>query len=95
MQGLPDRHRAGPVATRQPIRARIRGSGAAGRRIEYSIAGGDSWTTLTTSAGPSPYNWDLTTVPNSTRCLVRVKITDNGAPALSQSDASNANFTIQ
>jgi hypothetical protein len=70
------------------------GYAAAGRTIDYSLDGGDSWITLTTSAGPSPYAWDLTTVPNSTRCLVRVRVTDDGAPALSQGDVSNAQFTI-
>ncbi len=71
------------------------GFGAASRRIEYSTDGGDSWTTLTTSAGPSPYSWDLTSVPNSSSCLVRVRVVDNGTPApLAQSDASNSTFTI-
>lgn len=70
------------------------GFNAASRTIEYSLDGGDSWTTLTTSAGPSPYNWDLTTVPNSTQCLVRVKVKDDGAPGLAQADRSNSTFTI-
>ena len=70
------------------------GYSAASRTIEYSIDGGDSWTVLTTSAGPSPYSWDLTTVPNSVRCLVRVRVTDNGVPGLSQGDVSNAQFTV-
>lgn len=66
----------------------------ASRTVEYSLDGGQSWTTLTTSAGPSPYVWNLTTVPNSSQALVRVTITDSGAPSLSESDASNAVFTI-
>ena len=70
------------------------GYSAAGRTIDYSLDGGDSWTVLTTSAGASPYAWDLSAVPNSTRCLVRVRVTDNGAPGLSQGDVSNAQFTI-
>ncbi|MEP7027495.1 MAG: S8 family serine peptidase [Candidatus Eisenbacteria bacterium] len=70
------------------------GYAAAARTIEYSLDGGDSWTLLTSAAGPSPYAWDLTTVPNSTRCLVRVRVTDNGAPGLAQGDVSNATFTI-
>ncbi|MGH7723869.1 MAG: S8 family serine peptidase [Candidatus Eiseniibacteriota bacterium] len=71
------------------------GFSAASRTIQYSTDGGDSWVTLTTSAGPSPYLWDLTTVPNSTTCLVRVRIVDDGTPApLAQSDQSNAMFTI-
>ena len=70
------------------------GYNAASRRVEYSLDAGDSWTTLTTSAGPSPYSWDLTTVPNSTRCLVRVRVDDDGAPSLGMADQSNAQFTI-
>jgi len=50
---------------------------------------------LTTSAGPSPYSWDLSSVPNSNRARVRVRVVDDGTPApLAQSDASNSNFTI-
>lgn len=71
------------------------GVNAASRTIDYTLDGGDSWTTLTTSAGPSPYNWDLTSVPNSNRVKVRVRVVDDGTPApLAQSDVSNANFTI-
>jgi hypothetical protein len=70
------------------------GFNALARTIDYSLDGGDSWTTLTTSAGPSPYSWDLAGVPNSTRCLVRVRVVDDGAPGLAQADASNNTFTI-
>jgi hypothetical protein len=71
------------------------GVNAASRTIDYTLDGGDSWTTLTTSAGPSPYNWDLTTVPNSNNCRVRVRVVDDGTPAaLAQADVSNASFTI-
>lgn len=71
------------------------GLSASARRVEYSIDAGDSWVVLTTSAGPSPYLWDLTTVPNSASCLVRVRVEDNGTPAtLAQGDASNSLFTI-
>lgn len=71
------------------------GVNADSRTIEYTLDGGDSWTTLTTSAGPSPYSWDLTSVPNTNRARVRVRVVDDGTPApLAQADASNADFTI-
>jgi len=80
-----------PISWSETIGA---GYSAASRTIEYSLDGGDSWTVLTTSAGASPYTWDLSAVPNSTRCLVRVRVTDNGAPGLSQGDVSNAQFAV-
>jgi hypothetical protein len=70
------------------------GSSIAARTIEYSLDGGASWTTITTNAGPSPYVWVLTNVPNSIQALVRVRVTDNGSPALSAADATDAVFTI-
>jgi hypothetical protein len=71
------------------------GYNAAQRTIEYSLDGGDSWITITTSAGASPYAWDLSLVPNSVKALVRVRVVDDGTPApLSMTDASNAVFTI-
>jgi len=70
------------------------GQSAASRTIEYSTDGGDSWTTITTGAGASPYNWDLTGVPNTTRARVRIQLVDDGAPSLRAADASAADFTI-
>ncbi len=67
---------------------------AATRRIYYSDNGGDSWTLITSSAGPSPYSWDISAIPNGIQYRVRVLLTDSGAPALSASDGSNANVTI-
>lgn len=64
------------------------------RTIQYSLDNGDSWVTLTTSAGASPYSWDLTSVPNSALARVRVLVSDDGAPTLSGSDRSAAAFTI-
>lgn len=66
------------------------GLSVASRTIEYSLDGGDSWTTLTTSAGPSPYAWDTSGLPNSNAVRVRVRIFDTGTPALGGTDASNA-----
>jgi hypothetical protein len=51
--------------------------------------------TLTASAGPSPYLWDLAPVPNTATALVRVRVTDDGAPAWSGFDVSDAVFAIQ
>jgi hypothetical protein len=71
------------------------GLNAAERRIEYSLDGGDSWNLITNAAGPSPYNWDVSGIANSVECLVRVRVLDDGTPApLSQTDASNALFSI-
>ncbi len=71
------------------------GVNAAERSIEYSLDGGDSWTLLTNAAGPSPYVWDLTALPNSNRGRVRVRVLDDGTPApLAQADVSVANFSI-
>lgn len=65
------------------------------RTIEYSPDGGSSWITVDAAAGPSPYLWDLTSVPNTTSARIRVRVTDNGTPTLSGFDASNANFSLQ
>lgn len=70
------------------------GRTVASRKIEYSTDGGDSWTTLTTSAGPSPYVWDTTPIANSPLVKVRIRITDDGAPAFSSTDESNATFQL-
>jgi hypothetical protein len=66
----------------------------ASRKLYYSGNGGDSWTLITAAAGPSPYSWDVSAIPNGITYKVRVVLADNGAPALSASDASNASFTI-
>jgi hypothetical protein len=70
------------------------GYAVASRRIYYSDNGGDSWTLITSSPGPSPYSWDISAIPNGIQYRVRVLLADDGAPALSASDGSNANFTI-
>lgn len=71
------------------------GTSVANRRIEFSLDGGSSWTVADPSVpGPNSYTWDVTSIPNSTRVRVRVVIADDGAPALSASDESDANFTI-
>ncbi len=71
------------------------GTNVAQRIVEYSLDGGLAWTVLSAAAGPSPYNWNLTTVPNTLTAKVRVRLTDDGDPALSGVDVSNATFKIQ
>ena len=66
------------------------GLAVSARTIEYSLDGGDSWITLTTSAGGSPYAWNTAGIPNSASLKVRVRITDDGTPALGGSDVSDA-----
>jgi hypothetical protein len=71
------------------------GYNAADRSIEYSLDGGDTWATIATGVGASPYVWNVGSVPNSVKALVRVRVVDDGTPApLSMQDVSNAVFTI-
>jgi hypothetical protein len=71
------------------------GTGVSARAIDYSVDGGQSWVTLTTSAGPSPYLWNLASAPNTATALVRVRVTDDGTPAFSGFDRSDAVFAIE
>jgi len=71
------------------------GRSVAQRVIDYSLDGGDSWTLLSNAPGTSPYAWDLTSVPNTTNGRVRVRIVDDGTPALNGMDGSDAAFSIQ
>lgn len=66
----------------------------ASRKLYYSSNSGDSWTLITASAPPSPFVWNITSIPNGAQYRVRVVISDNGSPALSAIDGSNANFSI-
>ena len=43
------------------------------------------------AAGPSPFVWNVTALPNGAQYRVRIVVNDNGAPALSASDASASN----
>jgi hypothetical protein len=63
-------------------------------KLEYSIDGGLSWTLITSSPGPSPYSWNVSGIPSTVLARVRATVTDDGVPALSGSDESNANFTL-
>ncbi len=71
------------------------GAGVGSRRIEYSPDGGSSWVTIAAAAGPSPYTWDLTGVPNTTAGRIRIQVTDEGTPSLSAIDGSAASFALQ
>lgn len=70
------------------------GRNPASAKLEYSIDGGQSWTLITNSPGSSPFSWNVTGIPASVLARVRYTLTDNGTPALSGSDKSNANFTL-
>ncbi len=65
------------------------------RTLEMSLDGGSSWQPLATGVGPGPYSWDLSAVPNTVGARVRIRVTDDGTPALSAGDASNADFALQ
>lgn len=70
------------------------GRAIASRTLEVSLDGGSSWSTLAAGVGPSPYNWNLASVSNTIGARVRIRVVDDGSPALSGSDASNADFAI-
>ncbi len=70
------------------------GYGVGARKIYYSDNGGDRWSLITSAAGPSPYTWDVSSIPNGAQYRVRIVLEDNAAPALSTADNSNANFAI-
>jgi hypothetical protein len=71
------------------------GAGVARRTLEYSDDGGDSWTLVADSVGASPYRWGFGSLPNRSTMRVRVRVEDDGAPPLSGTDASNADFDLQ
>ncbi|NNE07505.1 MAG: S8 family serine peptidase [Gemmatimonadetes bacterium] len=70
------------------------GLSAAARRIYYSDNSGSGWTLITGSAGSSPYNWDISAIPNGAQYRVRVEVDDDGAPVLAGSASSAGDFTI-
>ncbi len=71
------------------------GATVTARSIRVSADGGRSWQVVTTSAGPSPYLWDVSGLSNGVTYRVRVDVADDGSPALNGSDASDADFTIE
>ena len=64
------------------------------RTLEYSLDGGQSWALIASGVGPSPYSWNLSSVPNSATALVRIRNVDDGSPSLRALDQSNAVFTL-
>lgn len=93
---------AGSVVTADlvPIRYSIvpeSGRTIAHQSISYSLDRGASWTlAYSGAASDSVYWWDLGGVPvaNSTQAMLRVVATDDGLPALSGQNVTNAVFTI-
>ena len=64
------------------------------RKIYYSYNAGDTWTLITAAAGPSPYSWDISAIPNGAQYRLQIVVGDNGSPVLFGADAAAANFTI-
>ncbi|MBI5218940.1 MAG: T9SS type A sorting domain-containing protein [Bacteroidia bacterium] len=58
--------------------------------IKYSVNNGSTWTTITSSASGSSYNWNPVPNVSSTQALIKVYDTGNSATV----DSSNAVFTI-
>ena len=72
------------------------GVGIAGFTLESSSDGGQSWSTIATPlAGDRSFAWDIGTVPNGDRYLVRIRADDNGTPSLSAADVSDGTFAIE
>src|SRR5262249_49400591 len=69
-----------------------------GRTVDYSLDGGESWTPATiTAVADSSCTWDLTggtPVANSGTVRLRVRVTDDGAPALHADAIMTATFTL-
>jgi len=65
------------------------------RKLYYSDNSGDRWTLITGAAGPSPFDWDVSAIPNGAQYKLRLVLEDNASPALSAADNADANFTIE
>jgi hypothetical protein len=66
----------------------------ADRTIDYSLDDGATWANVAVHAGASPYVWDASAVPNAATARVRVRVVDDGTPALAAIDASDADFAL-
>jgi hypothetical protein len=77
------------------------GRSIASRLLESSVDDGATWNPVPTVAcNDTLCIWDVggmwggTPTPNSTRALLRIRVTDNGAPSLNGEDLMNGVFTI-
>jgi len=70
------------------------GYSVSSRKIYYSDNGGDRWNLITAAAGPSPYSWDISAIPNGAQYRIKIILADNASPALSAADISDGNFVI-
>jgi len=87
-----------------PIRYSIRpdsGRAVAGRWVDYSLDGGDTWTPANTAVcADSGCIWDLAgalggaPTPNSIGVMLRVRVADDGSPSLSTTAVMSAPFTL-
>jgi hypothetical protein len=71
------------------------------RAVDFSLDGGESWAPATTVVyADSGGIWDLRAAlgglptPNSTRVMLRVRVTDDGAPVLSSTAVMTGTFTL-
>ena len=87
-----------------PIRYSIRpdaGRAITGRWVDYSLDGGDSWAPATTAVcADSGCIWDLAgalggaPTPNSTDVRLRVRVADDGSPALQSTAVMSGSFAL-
>lgn len=64
--------------------------------VSYSGDGGQTWTPLETVLGAArTYTWDVSSLPNGDRYLVRVTARDTGSPSLEGRDESDGFLTIR
>lgn len=87
-----------------PIRFSVRpdaGRTIAGRWLDYSLDGGETWKPITTAAcTDSGCIWDLAAAlggsptANSLRAMLRVRVTDDGTPALTSTATMSGTFTL-
>ncbi|MCK5640886.1 MAG: hypothetical protein KAJ19_08815, partial [Gammaproteobacteria bacterium] len=71
------------------------GTGIDNQSVYYSGNAGQSWIWVA-DVGPTAtsYNWDISTLPNGNKYMVKVKVCDDGIPSLCGSDTSDSTFTI-
>jgi hypothetical protein len=69
--------------------------------VDFSLDGGETWAPITTAAyADSGCIWDLagvlggTPTPNSSRVVLRVRVTDDGFPALESTALMSGTFTL-